>query len=218
MSRLRAVVADDEPFLREAIADLLTQNDIIVVAKVGDADAARQAVAETLPDIAILDIRMPPTHHLDGLTAAIEIRARTPDVAILLMSQHVETQFVDTLLGSDARGVGYLLKDRVAGVAEFVDAVRRVAAGACVVDPEVVALLLRPARRDPVGELTHREREVLSLMAEGRSNQAICAQLTLSPKTVETHIRHIFSTLGLAHEPDYHRRVLAVLAHLGRPR
>ncbi len=218
MTRLRAVVADDEPFLREAIAGLLGQNDITVVAKVGDANAARQAVAEAHPDIAILDIRMPPTHHLDGLSAAIEIRARTPDIAVLLLSQHVETQFVDTLLGSNAKGVGYLLKDRVSGVAEFVDAVRRVAAGGCVIDPEVVAMLLRPARRDPLSELTHREREVLALMAEGRSNQAICAQLTLSPKTIETHIRHIFSTLGLAHEPDYHRRVLAVLAHLGRRR
>lgn len=218
MTRLRAVVADDEPFLREAIAGLLGQNDITVVAKVGDANAARQAVAEAHPDIAILDIRMPPKHHLDGLSAAIEIRARTPDIAVLLLSHHVETQFVDTLLGSNAKGVGYLLKDRVSGVAEFVDAVRRVAAGGCVIDPEVVALLLRPARRDPLSELTHREREVLALMAEGRSNQAICAQLTLSPKTIETHIRHIFSTLGLAHEPDYHRRVLAVLAHLGGPR
>ena len=218
MTALRAVVADDEPFLREAIANLLGQHDITVVAKVGDADAAREAVAETHPDIAILDIRMPPTHHLDGLTAAIEIRARAPAVAVLLLSQHAETQFVDTLLGSDARGIGYLLKDRVSGVAEFVDAVRRVAAGGCVIDPEVVAMLMRPARRDRLSELTRRERQVLALMAEGRSNQAISAQLTLSPKTIETHVRHIFLTLGLAHQADDHRRVLAVLAHLGRPR
>lgn len=215
MSGLRAVVADDEPLLREAIANLLRQHGITVVAEVGDADAVRLAVAETHPDIAIIDIRMPPTHQRDGLDSAIAIRARAPEIAILLLSQYIETPYLRALLGSDTKGVGYLLKDRVTGAAAFVDAVRRVAAGGCVIDPEVVALLVRPARPDPLSALTDREREVIALMAEGRSNQAICAQLNFAPKTVETHIRHIFMTLGLEPEPDDHRRVLAVLTYLG---
>lgn len=214
MTTLRVVVADDEPLLREAIATVLRQNDITVVEEVGDADAARTAVAKHRPDVAILDIRMPPERHLDGLNAAIDIRARTPEVGILLLTQHLETRYTDALLGSNAKGVGYLLKERVAGAADFVDAVRDIATGGCVIDPEVVAMLMRPIRRDPVSELSPREREVLALMAEGRSNQAICAELFLSPKTVETHIRHIFLTLGLPLEGDYHRRVLAVLAYL----
>jgi DNA-binding NarL/FixJ family response regulator len=215
MTALRAVIADDERLLRDAIANLLRAHEIDVVAEVGDAHAARRAVLDNRPDIAVIDIRMPPTHRLDGLGAAVDIRAQAPEVGILLLSQHLETQYVDTLLGANARGVGYLLKDRVAGAGEFVDAVRRVAEGDCVIDPDIVRQLLRPVRPQPANELTDREREVLALMAEGRSNQAICAQLHLSPKTVETHIRHIFTTLGIAPEPDYHRRVLAVLAHLG---
>lgn len=207
MSQIRAVVADDEPLLREAIASLLRQNDIAVVAEVGDANAAREAVAEAHPDIAIIDIRMPPMRHLDGLNAALDIRARTPDIAILLLSQHIETQYLDALMGSNSRGVGYLLKDRVIGAAGFIDAVRQVAAGGCVIDPEVVTMLLRPTRRDPLSDLTERERQVLSLMAEGRSNQAICAELILSPKTIESHIRNIFIKLGAASRVEVARAI-----------
>ncbi len=217
MSELRAAVADDEPLLREAIANLLRQNGISVIAEAGDADMARRVVMDTRPDILIIDIRMPPTYHLDGLNAAVAIRAELPDVSILLLSHHVEIQYLHALVGSDAKGVGYLLKDRVAGAAHFVDAVRRVAAGSCVIDPEVVTLLLRPTRREPFDSLTERERQVIALMAEGRSNHAICAQLNLSLRTVESHIRHILLALDLPPQPDDHRRVLAVLAYLGSP-
>jgi DNA-binding NarL/FixJ family response regulator len=167
------------------------------------------------PDAVVVDIRMPPTHTREGLDAAERIRAEDPRVGVLVLSQYVETHHAIQLLQGGVQGVGYLLKDRVADVAEVADAVRRVAGGGSVIDPEVVAQLLgRRRARNPVQELSEREREVLALMAEGRSNQAICQRLFLSPKTVEGHVRSIFTRLDLAATPDDHRRVLAVLAFL----
>ena len=210
---VRAVVADDSPFLRDAIAAVLRSADIEVAATVCDADSARIAVMEIVPDIAILDIRMPPLNMLDGLDAATAIRKENPDQAIMLLSQYAESKYVDQLLGRNAQGLGYLLKDRVAGAGEFVDAVHRVISGECVIDAEVITLLMRPLSASPVTRLTARERDVLALMAEGRSNQAISTLLTLNPKTVESHVRNIFQTLDLPPESESHRRVLAVLAN-----
>lgn len=184
-----------------------------MVAQVGDPVSLRAAVATTRPDVAVIDIRMPPTHRLEGLEAAIGIRREHPGVGVLLLSHHLESHYLSALLGGSARGVGYLLKERVAGAAGFVAAVRIIAQGGCALDPAVVALMMGNRRQD-LDTLSDREREVLALMAEGHSNRTICELLFLTPKTVESHVRSIFTRLELPPETDGHRRVLAVLAFL----
>ena len=212
---LRVVLADDSILFREGVARILGEAGLEVVGQAGDADELLERVAAQVPDVAIVDIRMPPTNTDEGLVAAAEIRERFPSVGVLVLSQYVETQHAVRLLEDGSGGVGYLLKDRVGDIAELTDAVARVASGGSVIDPEVVAQLLRRGReRDPVAELTDREREILGLMAEGRSNQAIGERLFLSSKTVETHIGHVFDKLELLPAADDHRRVLAVLAFL----
>ena len=213
---LRLVLADDSILLREGIARLLIEAGFEIAGQVGTPEALLEAVRASRPDVAIVDIRMPPTHTDEGLRAAEAIRAEHgTSIGILVLSQYVETTFALRLVADGAGGVGYLLKDRVEDLDEFADAVRRIAKGGSVIDPEVVAQLVgRRRARVPLDDLTEREREVLALMAEGRSNQAICDRLFLAPKTVEAHIANIFSKLELLPAPDDHRRVLAVLAHL----
>jgi DNA-binding NarL/FixJ family response regulator len=211
---MRIVIADDAAILRDGLAHLLTTRGHEIVAAVGDAQALRTAVAEHRPDVAVIDIRMPPTHTDEGLRTAIELRRDHPDVGILLFSQYVETRFASDLLAGSPAGVGYLLKERVGDMDDFVDALNRVASGGTALDPEVVGHLLNAGRRG-VGALTPRERDVLGLMAEGRTNAAIAKTLVVSDRAVEKHIANIFLKLGLPPSGDDHRRVLAVLRYLG---
>ena len=213
---MRVVIAEDAALFREGLARLLADRGHQVVAAVGDAGALLAAVAEHHPDVAVADIRMPPTHTDEGLRAAIELRRDHPGTGVLVLSQYIETSYAARLLGDNAAGVGYLLKDRVADVAEFADALARVAAGGTALDPEVVSQLVRAARRaDGLAPLTRRERDVLTLMAEGRSNAGIAAGLVVSAGVVEKHVASIFGNLGLPPSEADNRRVLAVLRYLG---
>jgi DNA-binding NarL/FixJ family response regulator len=212
---MRVVVADDSVLLREGVVRLLEENGFEVVGQAGDAEDLIRKVKAHKPDVAVVDIRMPPTNTDDGLRAALEIRAELPGTGVLVLSQYVEEGYALDLVGDSAGGVGYLLKDRVADVDRFVDSVKRVADGGSALDPEVVSQLVGRARRDdPIDELTPREREVLELMAEGRSNNAIAEHMTVTERAVEKHVTSIFGKLELAPAPEDHRRVLAVLAFL----
>jgi DNA-binding NarL/FixJ family response regulator len=214
-ARLRAVVADDSVLLREGVARLLQDAGFNVVGQAGDADELLLKVRSYTPDVAIVDIRMPPTHTDEGLQAAKEIRERYPDVGVLVLSQYVESGYALELLQEDANGVGYLLKDRVSDVGEFAAAVKRVAEGGSALDPEVVSRLVGRRRGDdPLSSLTPREREVMELMAEGRSNQAIAERLVVTLRAVEKHVTSIFGKLRLPADEQDHRRVLAVLTYL----
>jgi DNA-binding NarL/FixJ family response regulator len=212
---IRIALADDAVLLREALASALAAAGFDVVGQASEADSLLALIESERPDVAIVDVRMPPTHTTEGLEAARRIRAAFPGTAILVLSQYVETRYAIDLIRDDPAGVGYLLKDRVTKVADLAEAVRRVAAGESVIDPEVVSRLLgRQRGHSPLDELTPREREILGLMAEGRSNQAIADKLVLDSKTVEGHVSQIFGKLGLEPAAQDNRRVLAVLAYL----
>jgi DNA-binding NarL/FixJ family response regulator len=215
MTRLRVVLAEDDVLLREGLASLLERSGFEIVGQAGDAEELLLKVRSYEPDIAIVDIRMPPTHTDEGLRAAKEIRKRHPSVAVLVLSQYVEAEYAMELLADSAEGVGYLLKDRIADVAEFADAVRRVAEGGSALDSAIVSRLVGRQRRDnPIDTLTAREREVLGLMAEGLSNRALAARLFVTERAVEKHVTSIFGKLRLGSDAAAHRRVLAVLAFL----
>ncbi|MEU6403631.1 response regulator transcription factor [Streptomyces sp. NPDC046985] len=217
---MRVVIAEDSVLLREGLTRLLTDRGHDVVAGVGDAEALIETIAklharDALPDVVVADVRMPPTHTDEGVRAAVRLREDHPDLGVLVLSQYVEERYATELLAGSSRGVGYLLKDRVAEVRDFVDAVVRVAQGGTALDPEVVAQLLgRSRRQDVLARLTPREREVLGLMAEGRTNSAVARQLVVSDGAVEKHVSNIFMKLGLAQSDGDHRRVLAVLTYL----
>jgi DNA-binding NarL/FixJ family response regulator len=212
---LRVVIAEDAVLLREGLRRVLGDAGLEVAGTAADGQRLLQLVGTLRPDVVLADVRMPPTQTTEGLLAARQIRQQWPGTAVVVLSQHVETGLLFDLLADDPRGVGYILKERVADIEQFTGAIRRVAAGESVIDPEVVSrLVARPRRDSPLETLTARERDVLALMAEGRSNQAIATQLWMSPKTVETHVGSIFTKLGLAPATEDHRRVLAVLAFL----
>ena len=213
---MRIVIAEDAAVIRAGRAEILTDRGHEIVAAVGDAEALKDAVAAHQPDVAIVDVRMPPSHTDEGLRAAIAIRRDHPGVGILVFSQYIETRYAADLLATRSGGVGYLLKDRVANVAEFNDAITRIAAGGTALDPEVVSGLLSASRHvSTLSTLTAREHDVLGLMAEGRSNGAIADRIIVSERAVEKHISNIFTKLGLPPSDSDHRRVLAVLAYLG---
>jgi DNA-binding NarL/FixJ family response regulator len=212
---MRVVIAEDQLLTREGIARLLKEADVDVVGEAGEVDALMRLVHTQKPDVALVDIRMPPTHTNEGLVAAVRIRGEVPGTGILVLSQHVEADFVIPLLEEGTSSVGYLLKDRIMDPATLLDGLRRVAAGECVVDPAIVRQLVQWQRReDPLAELTDREREVLALIAEGLTNVAIGRRLFISERTVEVHTKQIFTKLGLVDAADGNRRVLAVLAYL----
>ncbi|MER5768288.1 response regulator transcription factor [Streptomyces sp. NPDC001985] len=213
---MRIMLAEDSTLLREGLIRLLAEEGHEVLAAVGDAERLLAAVAGERPDVVVADVRMPPTHTDEGLRAALEIRRRWPGVGVLVLSQYVEKRYATELLTSDSGGVGYLLKDRVVQVDEFLDALERVARGEAAFDPDVVRqLLTRGSRTDPLSRLTARERDVLAEMAQGHANGAIAARLHVSQSAVEKHINAIFEKLGLSGTPGYSRRVLAVLRYLG---
>ena len=212
---MRVVVAEDSVLLREGIVRLLSEKGFEVVGQAADADDLIRKVGAHHPDVAVVDIRMPPTNTDDGLQAALQIREDHPDTGVLVLSAYVEDAYAMQLVADSAEGVGYLLKDRVADVDGFADAVRRVAAGGSALDPQVVSSLLGRARgEDPLAEISPREREVLELMAEGRSNAAIAERLVITERAVEKHVTSIFGKLGLAPAAENHRRVMAVLTYL----
>jgi DNA-binding NarL/FixJ family response regulator len=211
---MHVVVADDSVLLREGIVRILTEADIEVVGQAGDAEDLLRKVRAHKPDVAIVDIRMPPGDADDGLQAAKVIRSELPETGVLVLSQYAEQHYAMQLLADGATGVGYLLKDRVGDVNAFLDAVRRIAGGGSVLDPEVVSQMVG-RKEDPLAALTPREREVLELMAQGMSNKAICERLVLSERAVERHITGVLSKLGIPATGQEHRRVLAVLAYLG---
>jgi DNA-binding NarL/FixJ family response regulator len=214
---VRVVIADDSVLLREGVSRLLVEAGFEVVGQAADADELLREVADKSPDVAIVDIRMPPTHTDEGLRAAGELRSRHPSLGVLVLSQYVRPSYAFELLADDARGVGYLLKDRVSDLRELSDAVQRVGEGGSVLDPSVVSQLVGRRRQghDPIDDLTERERQVLALMAEGRSNRAIAERLFITERTVEKHVKSILGKLRIVGSPDDHRRVLAVLAYLG---
>jgi DNA-binding NarL/FixJ family response regulator len=212
---VRVTIAEDAAVLRDGLVQLLTDRGFSIVAAVADAEDLRRAVRADPPDVCVVDVRMPPTHTDEGLRAAIELRREFPSLAVLVFSQYIETRYAAELLAERSDGVGYLLKDRVAHVRDFVDAVQRVAAGGTALDPEVVSQLLGASRRsDALDVLSPREREVLALMAEGRSNTAIASTLVVSARAVEKHIANIFTKLDLPPSDTDHRRVLAVLRYM----
>jgi len=212
---VRVILADDSVLLREGLVRLLEETGAEVVAAVGDGPSLVRAVTEHRPDVAVVDVRMPPSHTDEGLRAAVEVRRTVPETALLVLSQYVEVAYADELLAGGAGGIGYLLKDRVADVDTFLSALQDVSAGGTVLDPQVVAQLFARRRADdPVRRLTPREREVLGMIAEGHSNTAIARILVVTPGAVEKHTQHIFAKLGLAPDEDQHRRVLATLAYL----
>ena len=212
---MRILIADDEALLREGLARLLTEAGFVITGLSADAESLLRMVAAQLPDVAIVDIRMPPGHGSDGLIAAQEIRRRHPEVGVLVLSHHLDSRYATRLLEDAPERAGYLLKERVSDLAVLADGLRRIDRGECVIDPAIVTqLFARKRRQGPLNELTDREREVLALIAEGHSNRSIATKLFLSGKTIESHISQIFVKLGLRDSPDGHRRVLAVLTYL----
>ncbi|WP_055480560.1 response regulator [Sphaerimonospora mesophila] len=213
---MRVILAEDSTLLREGLVRLLAEEGHEVLAAVGDGDSLIEAVAAQEPDAVVVDVRMPPTHTDEGLRAALEIRRRWPDVKVLVLSQYVEKRYATELMSANVEGIGYLLKDRVAQVGDFLDALERVGAGGAAFDPEVVRqLLARTSRADPLSRLTTREREVLELMAQGLTNASIAQSLHVSQSAVEKHVNALFDKLALSHTTGYSRRVLAVLHYLG---
>ncbi|MEV4242605.1 response regulator transcription factor [Streptosporangium canum] len=213
---MRVILAEDSTLLREGLVRLLAEEGHEVLAAVGDGEALIEAVAAQEPDVVVVDVRMPPTHTDEGLRAALEIRRRRPGVKVLVLSQYVERKYATELMSANVEGVGYLLKDRVAQVGDFLDALERVGAGGAAFDPEVVRqLLARTSHADPLARLTGREREVLELMAQGLTNASIAQALHVSQSAVEKHVNALFDKLSLSHTAGYSRRVLAVLRYLG---